>query len=657
LDQPAPAYEGDEPYVFVSYSHQDEALVSREIRWLQEQGVNVWYDTQIQAGSEWSDALANAISRCSRFLYFITPNSVATENCRRELNHAVEEGRSVLAVHLEETDVPGGIRLNLNNRQAIFKYRLKLEEYRSTLLGALSDARSNSAGTRPSTSGRDDSNPRRSRILWLTGTAVALMIGFGIRAWITSRPTDQIPAFDRSVTVLQFSVIGGGAETTGYADALTEELRTDVAGYQELRSVAAEDASNVRQVNDASYVVAGNVQRLRDSVRVGASMSRTDDHQTVWAKTFERAADGDLVEMASTLGRFVRQNLVQDQQCESVKRSSRSEQAAAAYCAALAERARFGQTGNLEDALELRNARRAIALDPNIADAYRIAAYNYTEQGATGLMDWHAAARDAHAALDQGLALAPDDPKLLTAQGQLQSYLELDGPSAAASFRASLASDPLQPYAYQNYQELALVASTRGDLSDAADNYRRSLRLYDGDAAVYLGYASVLWYSGQMREAIHAADAGLRLVESPGWTRAYLLHVKANAYYALGQKTEANKAIDDGLSSAGPTYRPLFAGLLAKVGRRDEAKQILATLERLEHPPIDAMVSAYAALGDDRMFDWIHTAIDHRTITVVSVLRADPRFSEARRDPRWAEVMKHLESEEAKGRIQNQSSN
>ena len=77
-----------DPYVFVSYSHRDEALVYREIRWLQDQGVKVWYDTQIQAGSEWSDALANAISGCSWFLYFITPNSVASENCRRELNHA-----------------------------------------------------------------------------------------------------------------------------------------------------------------------------------------------------------------------------------------------------------------------------------------------------------------------------------------------------------------------------------------------------------------------------------------------------------------------------------------------------------------------------------------------------------------------------------------
>ena len=41
---PQPAYEGREPYVFVSYSHEDQEDVYTEIAGLQYQGVNVWYD-------------------------------------------------------------------------------------------------------------------------------------------------------------------------------------------------------------------------------------------------------------------------------------------------------------------------------------------------------------------------------------------------------------------------------------------------------------------------------------------------------------------------------------------------------------------------------------------------------------------------------------
>jgi hypothetical protein len=38
-DRPSPAYMADEPYVFVSYSHEDEAVVFKEIRLLQDHGV------------------------------------------------------------------------------------------------------------------------------------------------------------------------------------------------------------------------------------------------------------------------------------------------------------------------------------------------------------------------------------------------------------------------------------------------------------------------------------------------------------------------------------------------------------------------------------------------------------------------------------------
>lgn len=70
---PLAAYEGPKPYIFVSYAHTDETLVFAEIRRLQDSGVNVWYDSGIHPGSEWSDAIASAIKRADRFVYFITP--------------------------------------------------------------------------------------------------------------------------------------------------------------------------------------------------------------------------------------------------------------------------------------------------------------------------------------------------------------------------------------------------------------------------------------------------------------------------------------------------------------------------------------------------------------------------------------------------------
>ena len=110
MEKPFPAYRGSNPYIFVSYSHADEDEVYAQIRWLQDQGINVWYDTTgIGVGSEWNDEIAKAIKDADRFLFFITPNSVASEHCRRELNFAQSEDRRIIAVHLTATELPDGV--------------------------------------------------------------------------------------------------------------------------------------------------------------------------------------------------------------------------------------------------------------------------------------------------------------------------------------------------------------------------------------------------------------------------------------------------------------------------------------------------------------------------------------------------------------------
>lgn len=49
-----------------------------------------------------------------------TPNdSVHSENCRKEVNFAIEEGIPIVAIHLEAVEQPSGLRPTLSNRQAI----------------------------------------------------------------------------------------------------------------------------------------------------------------------------------------------------------------------------------------------------------------------------------------------------------------------------------------------------------------------------------------------------------------------------------------------------------------------------------------------------------------------------------------------------------
>ena len=138
-ERPFPAYKGDQPYIFVSYAHEDGGVVYPELKWLNDRGINVWYDEGISPGSRWSDALAKALAESAHFVYFVSPQSASSHNCLDEVGFALEREKPLLAVHVEPTELPAGLALRLGSRQAIMKYELAEAAYREKLGAALAD--------------------------------------------------------------------------------------------------------------------------------------------------------------------------------------------------------------------------------------------------------------------------------------------------------------------------------------------------------------------------------------------------------------------------------------------------------------------------------------------------------------------------------------
>ena len=128
-DLPLEAYRGDEPYIFISYAHRDSARVFPIIKVFYESGFNIWYDEGIDPGNEWPEEIANALSGCKLFLVFISPNSVGSMNVRNEINFALSENTPFIAIHLEETELTGGLKLQIGAKQAIMKYRMDEESF------------------------------------------------------------------------------------------------------------------------------------------------------------------------------------------------------------------------------------------------------------------------------------------------------------------------------------------------------------------------------------------------------------------------------------------------------------------------------------------------------------------------------------------------
>ncbi len=133
MDAPFPAYDGEDPYIFVSYAHEDVTEVYPDLAWLRDQGINIWYDEGISPSSEWREELGRAIRKSKLMVFFVSPESVHSLHCRREVNDALDLNLDCLVVYLQKTELPDGLRLSLSGLQAILKYDNPIGNFRVKL--------------------------------------------------------------------------------------------------------------------------------------------------------------------------------------------------------------------------------------------------------------------------------------------------------------------------------------------------------------------------------------------------------------------------------------------------------------------------------------------------------------------------------------------
>lgn len=110
-------YEGDKPYIFVSYSHKDNERVIPLLEAMHRAGYRVWYDDGIHLGDDWVQTLEGRIDQCGFFLPLVSPASLESDFCFAEIRRAKREGKPVAPVYLEEVVMPLDWEAYLSRRQ------------------------------------------------------------------------------------------------------------------------------------------------------------------------------------------------------------------------------------------------------------------------------------------------------------------------------------------------------------------------------------------------------------------------------------------------------------------------------------------------------------------------------------------------------------
>jgi TolB-like protein len=281
MERPFTAYSGEDPYIFVSYSHADAALVYPELKWLHDQGFNIWYDEGISPGSTWRDEVALALTQCRLFLYFVSPRSVASSNCLKEVNFCLSRERKMLCVHLEKTDLPVGLELSLSDMQAIMctdhspdAYRKKLEDSLGSLL------------------------PRQLQPVDLTFASDD-----------SKSPTDE-----KSIAVLPLVNRNLDAENEYLSDGIAEELINGLSRLKDLR-VASQMSSFRFKNQDADMqvvgeklsvqnILSGSIQKAGNRIRVNIRLDRVSDGSMLWSQKYDNNLE-DIFELQDDIARQV----------------------------------------------------------------------------------------------------------------------------------------------------------------------------------------------------------------------------------------------------------------------------------------------------------------------------------------------------------------
>jgi tetratricopeptide (TPR) repeat protein len=283
--------------------------------------------------------------------------------------------------------------------------------------------------------------------------------------------------------------------------------------------------------------------------------------------------------------------------------------------------------------------KEAIAIDPADPEPYIGLALGYSNAShASGTAEDAANLAKAYAL--KAIELDPEElhPNLADAHVVLATrylYTEWDFVKAERHLKRAITLNPSSSAAHYTYGwYLALLDKT----DEAADEMRKAIEIdpLDPICPGYLAWL-YLWF-GRYEEAVKEAQNTFRI--NPDYLMAH--YVLGLSYANLGRYEEAIE-IEKKIYAPSSGFASGLGVAYAQAGQRDKALEVAAEMEKqnmMWHTW--GLASIYAALGDkDKAIYWIEEAFKQRH-DFVPWFRNEPYFKTLADDPRFIEIIKHL---------------
>jgi hypothetical protein len=245
--------------LFLSYSRQDAAFVSRLVDGLEARGHDTWVDTDDIRGSEpWRASIVAGIRQAEAVVLVISPPSMASANVEREITVAREHHMRVVPAVLEPAPLRQGLEYDLAGVQQVALEPSDADASAARLDDALRDK---------GVVGRAASAPTRKRPRWLPVAIVAALAVALLAAVLARRGGDDGGSATATVTTAATTVPAAEVEPldarlwfAGFEVLATEARYEPASGKVEVdlditnTQRSAADATTLF-VNDASALV------------------------------------------------------------------------------------------------------------------------------------------------------------------------------------------------------------------------------------------------------------------------------------------------------------------------------------------------------------------------------------------------------------------
>jgi adenylate cyclase len=340
-----------------------------------------------------------------------------------------------------------------------------------------------------------------------------------IERFAPENPPSRLPLPDKpSIAVLPFQNMSGDLEQEYFADGIVEDIITALSRTKSLFVIARNSSFaykgksfDVRQVGrelGVRYVLEGSVRKAAARLRITCQLIDTTSDRHIWADRFDGAIEEVFELQDRVTARVVATIEPALAGAEMERARTKHTSSLTAYDCFLRALAalRIPTKPGLEEGLAL--CRQAIALDPNYASAYGVAAWCCMQRLAHGWAadgDHKAGAEFARHAIEVG----GDDPTALSTAALALGMLSGDLDRAAAALDRSLM---LNPNSAQALMFSSFVHSMLGDAQTGVDHAQRAMRLSPLDPIGYrtksaMGLACLI--AGRMEEAIDWQEKAL----------------------------------------------------------------------------------------------------------------------------------------------------